>query len=375
MKIRMASALTNPTITTAGDEPHQLRHAEHGQHDLDEPAEQHGGDEVVHPVLAGDGRDDERDRAGRGGDHRGPPAEERDRDGHDEGGEQADPRVDAGDDRERDRFGDQRDRDDEPGEDFAGEDAGAAEGLHHGGFDAVAGRLVGGGHSGLSMRPGVDARTVAPGPVRRRPEDEVARKRPGQLYRNVRVATSEERDDHAHAHRRARRAYRTLAPDAPSLRRDRAAHPSGRTDGGFRLYTDDDEPRLLLIRRMKPLGYTLEEMGDLLSVVDTLGDLAPGSRERFDEERREARQRRSRLEEQLAAADEFLARLEARVTSPRFRNTCLFVGSEWANRRLSLGLPCPAAPADQRSLSNLPHSPRFLREVGEWQARQDGAKI
>ena len=87
--------------------------------------------------------------------------------------------------------------------------------------------------------------------------------------------------------------------------------PAARTDGGFRLYTDVDEQRLLLIRRMKPLGYTLQEMIDLLSVVDTLGDLAPGSRERFDELRREARQRRSRLEEQLAAADEFLARLEA----------------------------------------------------------------
>ena len=32
--------------------------------------------------------------------------------------------------------------------------------------------------------------------------------------------------------------------------------PSARTDGGFRLYTADDESRLLLIRRMKPLGYS-----------------------------------------------------------------------------------------------------------------------
>ena len=37
--------------------------------------------------------------------------------------------------------------------------------------------------------------------------------------------------------------------------------PSGRTDGGFRLYTEDDVDKILVIRRMKPLGFTLEEMG------------------------------------------------------------------------------------------------------------------
>lgn len=40
--------------------------------------------------------------------------------------------------------------------------------------------------------------------------------------------------------------------------------PSARSAGGFRLYTADDVARLLLIRRMKPLGFTLEEMGRLL---------------------------------------------------------------------------------------------------------------
>ena len=44
--------------------------------------------------------------------------------------------------------------------------------------------------------------------------------------------------------------------------------PSARTDGGFRLYTEQDLARLLVIRRMKPLGYTLEEMGAVLRVVD-----------------------------------------------------------------------------------------------------------
>ncbi len=90
--------------------------------------------------------------------------------------------------------------------------------------------------------------------------------------------------------------------------------PSGRTDGGFRLYTADDEARLLLIRRMKPLGYSLEAMGELLAVIDGL-EATPGDRvlqERLDAIRAEALERRGRLEAQLAAADEFVERLSGR---------------------------------------------------------------
>ncbi|MGN6408077.1 MAG: MerR family transcriptional regulator, partial [Curtobacterium sp.] len=46
--------------------------------------------------------------------------------------------------------------------------------------------------------------------------------------------------------------------------------PSGRTTGGFRVYTEQDLERLLVIRRMKPLGFTLDEMAELLRVVDGL---------------------------------------------------------------------------------------------------------
>jgi DNA-binding transcriptional MerR regulator len=46
--------------------------------------------------------------------------------------------------------------------------------------------------------------------------------------------------------------------------------PSGRTAGGFRLYNADDVARLLLIKRMKPLGYPLEEMARLLHLIDAL---------------------------------------------------------------------------------------------------------
>lgn len=90
--------------------------------------------------------------------------------------------------------------------------------------------------------------------------------------------------------------------------------PSARSEGGFRLYTADDESRLLLIRRMKPLGYSLEQMGELLAVVDGLASSPDDAalRTRFDEIRREAAERRDGLRRQLDAADEFLAQLAAR---------------------------------------------------------------
>ena len=46
--------------------------------------------------------------------------------------------------------------------------------------------------------------------------------------------------------------------------------PSERSEGGFRLYSDVDVQRLLVIRRMKPLEFTPEEMGRLLDSIDIL---------------------------------------------------------------------------------------------------------
>ncbi|KQR99961.1 MerR family transcriptional regulator [Williamsia sp. Leaf354] len=53
--------------------------------------------------------------------------------------------------------------------------------------------------------------------------------------------------------------------------------PSARSAGGFRLYTDADVDRLFAIRRMKPLGFTLDEMGELLRSLAVLDD--PGCTE------------------------------------------------------------------------------------------------
>ena len=93
--------------------------------------------------------------------------------------------------------------------------------------------------------------------------------------------------------------------------------PSGRSDGGFRLYTALDLERLLLIRRMKPLGFTLEQMAELLAVVDALeaaDDDADRARLRgqLDEYIRDTEERRTKLEQHLGMADEFLGILRDR---------------------------------------------------------------
>lgn len=46
--------------------------------------------------------------------------------------------------------------------------------------------------------------------------------------------------------------------------------PSGRTEGGFRLYDDECVARLLLVKPMKPLGFQIDEIRDLLLALDTL---------------------------------------------------------------------------------------------------------
>ena len=91
---------------------------------------------------------------------------------------------------------------------------------------------------------------------------------------------------------------------------------SARTDGGFRLYSPDDFTRLMLIRRMKPLSFTLDEMTSLLAVIDAqqIGEAdadTPESRQQLDAFIAETVARRQKLHEQLVMADEFLELLRA----------------------------------------------------------------
>ncbi|TDC39393.1 MerR family transcriptional regulator [Micromonospora sp. 15K316] len=97
--------------------------------------------------------------------------------------------------------------------------------------------------------------------------------------------------------------------------------PSARSDGGFRLYTDADLDRLAVVKRMKPLGFTLEEMRDLLLVLDAL-DTATGTDrqellDRLALFHSTATARVSALRDQLAMAEEFAGTLRGRLDRHR----------------------------------------------------------
>lgn len=107
--------------------------------------------------------------------------------------------------------------------------------------------------------------------------------------------------------------------------------PSARSEGGFRLYSDEDVSKLALVKRMKPLGLTLEEMGELVRLIEdgsqadalaeadlrrvveglreyaTRGDIAI---ERFDRDLTQARQLRVRIGEQLGRCEMLLEQRE-----------------------------------------------------------------
>ena len=104
------------------------------------------------------------------------------------------------------------------------------------------------------------------------------------------------------------------------------APPSARSQGGFRLYTESDVERLQLVKRMKPLELSLDEVRDLLEVLDALASDRPTGEERADLVRRltayreTAELRIERLRRQLDSAEGFAADLrvhEARHAEPR----------------------------------------------------------
>lgn len=87
--------------------------------------------------------------------------------------------------------------------------------------------------------------------------------------------------------------------------------PSSRTEGGFRLYTDEDVARIMIVRRMKPLGYSLDEMRAVLDIVDRLTRDPDSATARADlqDVRAAADERKARLEDQVRMAEEFIDQL------------------------------------------------------------------
>lgn len=103
--------------------------------------------------------------------------------------------------------------------------------------------------------------------------------------------------------------------------------PSARSRGGFRLYTETDVARLMVIRRMKPLGFTLDQMRDLLGAIDRLDAADPpggGEREvlldRVRSYEQEAVRKIAELRVQLSRAEDFAATLRTRLADPDIRH-------------------------------------------------------
>jgi MerR family transcriptional regulator, copper efflux regulator len=92
--------------------------------------------------------------------------------------------------------------------------------------------------------------------------------------------------------------------------------PSGRTKGGFRLYGPDQEARLRILKTMKPLGFTLDEMRDLVMLIDEASQVRPGSRrahatqQRIEALRQEIALRRANLIKQVKATEQINGALD-----------------------------------------------------------------
>ena len=93
--------------------------------------------------------------------------------------------------------------------------------------------------------------------------------------------------------------------------------PSGRSAGGFRLYTDTDVERLRKVMGMKPIGFTLEEIRDVLELLDLI-DAGGASDEAHDRLRMYtalAVDRTAKYEHKLGLGREFTAMLKQRTAA------------------------------------------------------------
>lgn len=91
--------------------------------------------------------------------------------------------------------------------------------------------------------------------------------------------------------------------------------PERRTAGGFRLYGEEQIERLRLITQMKPLKFSLEQMGDVLSALDQLRALdtsnaaRQSATERLGELARYAEERCAKMRRQLVGGEELAKQL------------------------------------------------------------------
>ncbi len=94
--------------------------------------------------------------------------------------------------------------------------------------------------------------------------------------------------------------------------------PSARSSGGFRLYTEQDVDRLELVKRMKLIDLSTDEMRDLLRTLDGLesgstdADQLEDLHARLEMFRQLARQRVCTLRGQFTSAERFSRDLDER---------------------------------------------------------------
>lgn len=84
---------------------------------------------------------------------------------------------------------------------------------------------------------------------------------------------------------------------------------TARTDGGFRVFSEDDFERLMVIKQMKPLGFSLEEMAEILALLGAPDSASPDKSVALAEFLERAVQQRAKMARNLAQADEFIQRL------------------------------------------------------------------
>ena len=87
---------------------------------------------------------------------------------------------------------------------------------------------------------------------------------------------------------------------------------TGRTEGGFRVYAENDVERLTLIKQMKPLGFSLEEMAEILDILSALesGSESVGAGEgKLAEFMERAKAQRAKMARNLSQADDFIDRM------------------------------------------------------------------
>ena len=95
--------------------------------------------------------------------------------------------------------------------------------------------------------------------------------------------------------------------------------PSGRSPGGFRLYTGSDVERLQLVKRLKPLQFSLEEIQELLATLDAVTDGTASVDDfvRLDGFASSAEERCDDLRRQLGLAEQLAEQLRRSVPTAR----------------------------------------------------------